>query len=324
MARASVVSLVDLEELVVRTCNEYVERWKTEGKRYINVQSFEQMYAEGNITRIERESTLVEKLKMLSGENSAIPPAIPLLPPPILRRLAICLTRTLEIQVNQDHYEYWAWSAEVFRAFEASSHILKTLKEHLHLLFHICLAKLGYVPLTHEAEVLNRVVDIVVDRHVKHVIDRKFVIGIPIAASAFEVLLKTYINLYGSEEGKRELAKLEEKSRAVLGKTLGVFEEKVLPYTPQDLQNGIRELNKIVESIWNTYGEGWRRILTNWRNRFMHGAETWAPRAFAVYTNYICLILWHILPQEEYESKKKELLETIKWRIEDFWSFYPP
>ena len=167
MARASVVSLVDLEELVVRTCNEYVERWKTEGKRYINVQSFEQMYAEGNITRIERESTLVEKLKMLSRENPAIPPAIPLLPPPILRRLAIYLTRTLEIQVNQDHYEYWAWSAEVFRAFEASSHILKTLKEHLHLLFHICLAKLGYAPLTHEAEALNRVVDIVVNRHVK-------------------------------------------------------------------------------------------------------------------------------------------------------------
>jgi hypothetical protein len=56
----------------------------------------------------------------------------------------------------------------------------------------------------------------------------------------------------------------------------------------------------------------------------MHGAETWAPRAFAVYTNYICLILWHTLTQEEYESKKKELLEAIKWRIEDFWSFYPP
>jgi len=332
--RVSSVGSVDLERLIVGICDEYVGRWKTEGRRYINVQSFEQMYAEGNLTPIEFESTLVVKLGILNKENPAIPPAIPLLPLPILRKLAIHLTRTLEIQVNQDHYEFWAWSAEVFRSFENNLPILKTLKdgnaiELLYLLFHICLAKLRYTPLTREAEVLNRVIDTVVNRHVQHVISNKFVIGIPIAASAFEALLKTFINLYGPEEARRELAELEKNRRATLGKTLGIFEERVLPHTSQEFQTGVQELNKIIESIWSTYGKTWREILLNWRNRFMHGAETWAPRAFAVYTNYICLILWHTIPQDEYESKRRELLKAVEQRIhsygaEDFWSFYPP
>ncbi len=114
-------SNLDLEAIVRSTCDEYIEKWKTEGKRYISVQSFEQIYAEGNITPIEHESTLKARLPILNKKNPAIPPAIPLLPLHVLRRLAIYLTKTLEIQVNWDHYEYWAWSAEVFKGFENSS-----------------------------------------------------------------------------------------------------------------------------------------------------------------------------------------------------------
>ena len=62
----------DLEKLIAGICDEYVKRWKTEGRRYINVQSFEQIYAEGNLTSIEFESTLVAKLKLLNKENPAI------------------------------------------------------------------------------------------------------------------------------------------------------------------------------------------------------------------------------------------------------------
>ena len=94
---------VNLERLVMEICDEYVERWRAEGRRYINVPSFEQVHAEGNITPIELESTLVAKLRILSEENPAIPPMIPLLPLPVLRKLAVCLTRTLGIQANQDH-----------------------------------------------------------------------------------------------------------------------------------------------------------------------------------------------------------------------------
>ena len=320
-------AVLDLEAIVRNIYNEYVERWRTEGKRYINVPSFEQVYAEGIITPIERESTLRTRLPVLNKQNPAIPPAIPLLPLHILRRLAIYLTKTLEIQVNWDHYEYWAWSAEVFRAFEDSSPLLKTLRkrnadalELLYLLFHLCLSKLEYPPQTREGVILNKVVDSVVSNHVKHVIRNKFVIGIPIAATVFETIIKQLIEFYGDDESKRKARK------TTLGLTLQLFENNIIPHLPQPLQLDIKEINKIIESIWNNYGSNWREILLNWRNKFMHSARTWAPRAFAVYTNYVCLLIWHTIPDKEYEQRRNKMLENIKWRIyvEDYWSFYPP
>jgi len=101
-----------------------------------------------------------------------------------------------------------------------------------------------------------------------------------------------------------------------------------MPHLPQPLQLDIKEINKVIEDNWRVYGSNWREILINWRNNFMHNARTWAPRAFAVYTNYICLLLWHSIPDKEYEQKMKEILEGIKWRIhadvENYWDFYPP
>lgn len=324
-------NLDGLEKLVAEICDEYVRKWKTEGVKYINVPSYEHMYAEGNWTPIEQEWLLTTRLRMLSKSRPEIPSSIPLLPLPILRRLSIHLTKTLEIQVNLDHYEFWAWSAEVFKSFEDSIPILKNeySTKLLYLLFHICLAKLGYPPFTSEAMVLNRVTDAVIDRHVHHIISQKFVIGIPIAAVTFEVLLKTFTKLYGSEEAKMKLEKLEKSKRATFGRVLSLFKKEVLPNISQDLQLCILELNKIVENIWNMYGKNWVKILLTWRNKFMHGALTWAPRAFGVYTNYICLILWHLIPHEEYKRKQNELLKIIKWQghlvgVERYWSFYPP
>jgi len=314
----------DLEAIVRSICDEYVRRWKTKGKKYISVPSFEQIYAEGCITPIELEYTLKNRLPILNKENSAIPPAIPLLPLSILRRLAIYMTKTLEIQVNWDHYEYWAWSAEVFRALENSSFLLKNLCERgvidlLYLLFHISLSKLGYTPQTLEAAILNRVVDIVVSSHVKHVITNKFVIGIPIGAATFETVIKLISELYGDAKIKGKLEK------ATLGKALQIFENDVIPHLPQHLQSDIKEINTIIESIWRTYGSNWRKILINWRNKFMHGAKTWAPRAFAVYTNYVCLLLWHSISDEEYEQVKKKILIWKTHRsVDDCWGSYPP
>ncbi|WP_148682281.1 hypothetical protein [Pyrobaculum neutrophilum] len=313
-------------EVVIRSvCNEYVEKWKTEGKRYINVSSFEQMYAEDNVTPIEHEFTLRARLPVLNRENPAIPPAIPLLPLRILRRLAIYLTKTLEIQINWDHYEYWAWSAEVFRFFENSSPLLKALREResielLYLLFHLCLSRLGYTPQTREGVILNRVVDSVVNRHVKQIISNKFVIGIPIAAATFETVVKLLIELYGDDETKREIG-----GKKTLGRILSIFEEKVVPRLPQTLREDIQEMNKVIEGIWDIYGSNWRAILRNWRNEFMHGAKTWAPRAFAVYTNYISLLLWHSIPSGEYERMREKIIELRFYAdIENYWGFYPP
>jgi len=318
---------LDIEALIKHIYDEYIERWKTEGKSYINTSSFEQAYIENTITPIERESTLRAKLPILHRQNQAIPPAIPLLPLHVLRRLAIYLTKALEVQINWDHYDYWAWSAEVFKAFENDSPLLKALREKnaielLYLLLHLSLSTLGYTPQTQEGVILNRVIDSVVNRHVKHVITYKFVIGIPIATTVFETIIKLIIELYGDDKTKKKVEKL------TLGKTLDIFENNIMNRLQQPLQQDIKEINNVIENIWKSYGSNWREILLHWRNKFMHSAETWAPRAFAVYTNYICLLLWHWISDKEYEQKVKEILENIKWRvntgIEDYWSFYPP
>ncbi len=314
-----------IEEVVASIVNEYVDRWKTEGKRYINVQSFEQIYAENNITPIELESTLVRKLPQLNKDDPSIPLSIPQLPYKVLRRLAIHLTKSLEIQVNWDHYEFWAWSAEVFQLFQQQLPILAETNLWS-LTFRIALARLGYPPSTPEARVLNQVIDIVVDKHVKHVIMYKHVVGIPIGAATLEYLLKAYIRNNGPPEAQEQLKKLGR--RATLGKILRIFEELVLPYTPQDFQTDVKELNNIIENVWSTYGNNWKDILLTWRNNFMHGAGTWAPRALGVYLNYICLILWHSIPEKEYEAKKEQLLRRLEFtdkplRWSNFWSFYP-
>jgi len=318
---------VDLEAVIKGIYEEYVEKWRTEGRRYIDIPSFEQAYIEDTVTPIEREYTLRVRLPILNYQNQAVPPTIPLLPLHVLRRLAIYLTKALEIQINWDHYEYWAWSAEVFRAFENDSPLLKALRERdavelLYLLFNLSLSRLGYNPQTREGAILNRVVYSVVSKHVKHIITYKFVVGIPIVAAVFETIIKLLIELYGDEKAKKKAKKL------TLGKALDIFENNIMNNLPQLLQQDIREINSVIEDIWKSYGSNWREILLHWRNKFMHSAKTWATRAFAVYTNYICLLLWHSIPDEKYEHKAKEILKNITLRvntdIEDYWGFYPP
>jgi len=95
-------------------------------------------------TPIEREPTLKAKLPILNSQNQAIPPAIPLLPLHVLQGIAIY--KVLKVQINWDHYEHWARSAEIFRALENESPSLKALRERdavelLYLLFHLSLVK---------------------------------------------------------------------------------------------------------------------------------------------------------------------------------------
>jgi hypothetical protein len=304
-------------------------RWKTEGKRYISIPSFEQMYAEENITPIEEENLLTVKLYILSKTNPQIPSSIPELPLQILRRLSIYLTKTLEIQVNQDHYQYWAWSAEVFKYLEGDIHLLNTLQDIKHniidLLFHTCLAKIGYVPATAEARILNAVLRAVMDQHVFHMVTNKFVLGAALAPIALESTIRSIILMSEVEKAKEKLGK-----KPTLGKVLRIFEEYVLPSFPQEFQNDIKELNKTVENIWGGYTRKWDKIIIDWRNELIHGLKAWAPRAFGVMTNYLCLILWHNLPSTLYDKKVKEILTHIKWLqqaspdFRNYWSFYPP
>jgi hypothetical protein len=309
------MSLEYLERLIAETCDEYVKRWKTEG--YIKISSLEQAYLENNETPIEREATITAKLVKLSKENPNIPPTISMLPIQLLKKLPLYLTKTLEIQINQDHYEFWSWSSETFKLLEDSSPLLKYMKSNssqiiLDLLFHICLARLNFKPSTQEAMMLNRIIDDIIDIHVKNIIYNKFLIGIPIGAATLETILKAWIKLMGNEEAKKDLENKEKKGKATLGSVLDIFDDKVLPYASEDFKAVFLELNKVIENIWR---QDWKEILPSWRNNFMHGGNKWAPRAFAVYINYICLIVWHTISPEEYNKKKVILLNKkfLNW-----------
>jgi len=323
---------MDLNKLIEDICDEYVRRWKTEGKRYISILDFEQIYAEGNITPIEQESLLIIRLRELNRENPQIPPVISKLPVQILTKLPIYLTKTLEIQVNHDHYEYWAWSAQVFMYLEDTSILLRKLRESnikhdiIDLLFHICLARINYIPATVEAQVLNRVLDIIVSRHVHHMVSKKFILGAAMAFIALEAVLKTIISEVN--EAKEKFEKLRRQKRT-LGQVLEIFDKYALPSLSQELQSDIQKLNTIIEDIWKAYGDNWRSIILNWRNNFIHGIKTWIPRAYGVITNYICLLLWHSIPSEQYETKIEELMKHIEWRqklpeYSRYHEFYPP
>ena len=324
--------MVDLDKLIEDICNEYVKRWKSEGMKYTNAPNFEQIYAEGIITPIERESLLIVRLQKLNKIDPQVPPVIPKLPLRVLRKLPIYLTKTLEIQVNYDHYEYWAWSAQVFTYFEDISPLLKMLKEDnikhyiIDLLFHVCLARISYVPATVEARILNRVLNTIVSRHVHQMVSQKFILGAAIAFIALEATLKVMIS--ETNKAKEKFEKIPKQKRT-LRPTLRIFENYVLPSLSQELQSNFKRLNEVVENIWGVYGNNWREIILSWRNNFMHGVRTWIPRAFGVITNYMCLLLWHDISSEQYEAKIKELMEHIEWRRKSleyygYYDFYPP
>jgi len=120
------MSLDELERLIAETCEKYIERYKSE-QRFVVIPDFKQVYMENVWTPIEQEPLVVSLLRRLHAEDRLKPRDIPFLPLPVLRRLAIQLTKTLEIQVNLDHYGYWSWSAEVFKALERDIAFLQEL-----------------------------------------------------------------------------------------------------------------------------------------------------------------------------------------------------
>ena len=156
-------------------------------------------------------------------------------------------------------------------------------------------------------------------------VTNKFILGAALASVALESIIRSMISDF--EKAKEELKKAKWPT---LGPVLCVFKEHVLPSLPQEFQNDIKELNRVIESIWRTYGETWYKIILTWRNDLLHGKRSWLPRAFGVMTNYICLLLWHNIPAEAYETEAKELPSHIKWLqglpegFKNYWSFYPP
>ena len=266
-------------------------------------------------------------------QKPEIPPSIPELPINLQRKLPIYLTKTLEIQVNPDHYEYWAWSAEIFMSTEVDFHILK-VRDALQSLFHTVLAKLSHPPRSNSDILLNRILEILVSRHVHHMVINKMLLAAPLAFLCFEAYVRYLCSNYVDPvtgRAKKDFKKLNiGKNRTLtLYPLLTLFNNVVLPELSSELKHNICLLNDIVGTIWKNEiqkkgireNERWIDILVNWRNNLIHGKSTWIPRAFGVVTNYICLILWHFIPDDKYTKYKERILERIKWQYGDF---YPP
>jgi len=283
-----------IERIIKCKCEEYVERWKNEGKRYISVPCWDNIYAEGNSSPIEQQCCLKEVLKRLHNENPEFPSSIPELPINILRKLPVYLSKTLEIQVNKDHYDFWEWSERVFMNPEIRLKILRDLeqiREVLQILFR-----------TVRATSLNTLG-----------MGSKMILATPLAYICFEAILRYLCSDYVDETGKaKQNFRLKIKNRNVkeekgkyitLVPLLRTFDQLVLKeLTAEEFKNNIVRLNEVIEEVWGKGGKDWIDVLGEWRNNFLHGINTWIPRAFGIVTNYICLIFWRFVP-DDYKGK---------------------
>jgi len=117
----------------------------------------------------------------------------------------------------------------------------------INLLSHSCLARIKHASASVEAQILNRVLDVAVSRHMHYMVERKFAIGAAVDFIAFEAVLKELI--YEVDEARREFEKIDEWRRT-LGAALRVFEEHAVPSLPRELQSDVQRLNRVVEGIW--------------------------------------------------------------------------
>ncbi len=318
----------NLEKIIKESYENYVKEWKNSS--YIKVPEFKNAYLERNITPIEQKYLLIHKLPKLHVENPEMPKMLPEIPIKLLRKLPIYLNKTLEIQINDDHLEYWAWTAEVFNEYKNKvaffNDIDEEVKKAIFTLFHACLMELMHPPVTKETFLLNNIITMIVSRHVQNVVLKKYLVAAPLAFLVFESLIKNLCKHYNT------IANLRERIR--LGFLLkNKFEKETLPMLPEEFKANIIEFNDTIEAIWGDGRKKWYNIISEWRNNLLHGSKTWLPKVYGVITNYICLILWHFIPEEEYEKNLKSIIDRIRFskemtllygEIGRHFTFYPP
>lgn len=332
----------EVERLISTTVDKYVEYYKR--SHIVVAPDLRDIHIEAMITPLDAEYSIVATL---SRELSC---SVYHLPLRVQRRLPIYLTKELEVQIGVDHYEYWAWSAEVFSYFERELNIPYSIAGNFFTPFHGALMRLTYIPTTREKALLNRIIQTIVDHHVQEFLSEKPFLVASVSFLVLEAILRELCIKYGTP---REEAEEEIRGIIPLAQKLQKLFKKN-PNIPTEFKRDLQDFMNTVDEIWgpkvrkeleanpdrlNAFEEkekqglrGWR-VLAYWRNKLYHGSKTWLPKVYGVVLNLICLLTWHQIPEDQYENALNAILERINQgaRLRGvgdefvlFGRFYPP
>lgn len=303
-----------LEQLISTTVDAYVEKYKK--SPFIVVDNLLDCHIEGNTTPIDEQNSIVATLER---EYSC---SIYHLPLRIQRRLPIYLTKELEIQICVDHYEYWAWSVEVFAHFERELEIPHSVEGNFFTPFRGALMSF-------------EIIQTITDPYAKKFLEDKPFIVASASFLVLEAIIRQLCVRHGASqkevENLRGLLPLAQKLLSLIRKSSGVSQE-----FKQDLD----EFMEAVDTIWapqvekelngnstslNTFREqgkqglkGWR-VIARWRNSLYHGNNTWLPKVYGVVLNLISLLMWHQVPDDKYEDSINDLMAKIENNKNDAW-----
>lgn len=331
----------EVERLISTTVDKYVGYYKR--SHIVVAPDLRDIHIEAMITPLDEEYSIVATL---SRELSC---SVYHLPLRIQRRLSIYLTKELEVQIGIDHYEYWAWSAEVFAHFERELGIPHSVAGNFFTPFHGALMRLTYLTATRERALLNRIIQTIVDHHVQEfLMDKPFIVA-SVSFLVLEAILRELCIKYGTP---REEAESIRGLLPLAQKLLKLFREN--PDIPAEFGQDLQEFMNVVDKVWgskvkeeleaypkllNSFEEkekqglvGWR-VLAHWRNKLYHGSKTWLPKVYGVVLNLICLLVWHQISEEQYGNALKAIVERINQEarlrgmgdeLVMFGHFYPP
>lgn len=327
----------EVEQLVSRTVDTYVEEYynylfENLGSHLVDDAVKVQLHLAPVCGVFDREYSFVNVLKKeLSCDLFQLPLSLQ-------RRLPLHLVRELRARVGGDHYEYWAWSSEVFFDLMVGVQI-NPLSPFTNVIsaFHGALTPLDRAPWGREGAPQDSTVPYSLSHTSAFLVNRGFVVA-AVALAALEGVLRDLCIKYGCPRERAEYLQTLSELGAELEGLLGENQE-----APPGLKGALGEFMDILEALWgrsitkrlNPYPalralfeeqvekgfRGWR-ILDYWRSRVSRLEDPWPERAYGVALNLISLILWYHVNEDDYNDFVKEVEEKIK-RGEGL-RFYPP
>jgi hypothetical protein len=255
----------------------------------------------------------------------------------VLQEIPVYLTQTLafsrgNVIITQDHTLFWAWTAEIVHQLTRNIKLFNSDITHFFgLLVHANLSSLGRAPRDARDMNINSAIRLLVDNHVEAVITEIHTLSAGFAFSLLEKLVRKKCGEYVKENGeiKKDFKiknRLYKQGEIIsnLAHELQLLEKIANKNLKEKLQMFKEMLRKADEKI----SKDAYTILKEWRNTLLHGERLFSTTT-GIVTNLICLILLNEIPNDLYETKRKEIEKTVEWNLRTgmpraHWSFYPP
>lgn len=312
---ASQISETDIEKAI----DEYLKNVPALKQKFISAPSFQEENLIFNIFG-QQQYLLISKFDL---SNLSIR---------MFRRLPVYLVKQFVVQVELDSLWYWALTHDivessaghkVFQGWQQMPAFETLLATHF--------AKLISAPVTPAIGKLNRIIDVVAPQPVKDLVLNKHIVLMYVCYPILEGLVKfavtPLVNSNGvvitsfSDRRKKFNPRNQISSLAILLRSLEVNASSLLskPELSIDLKDFRLQTEKMIPK--KKSDDGWDSIYAL-RNVSLHGVTGWQLRSGLI-TNLICLIIWHLMDDQEIISE----LQNIAARPTHFLlpsQYYPP